>query len=95
MSLCKIGDNSYAIQCSFLVNSTANECMFALISDTQGVENFTGVVNRSNFEGIVVEIPNVAEFGRIFAFTDENGTTVGVLQSICHIEDCHNTGKEL
>ena len=91
------GNNIYTIQCSFINNSDAFGCAYFLVSTS--LENITGIIERTNIKGVLIEIPIISCFYKVMAYDFEMDNTTDTLPIIGNINStitdetpCYVTG---
>ena len=75
-----IRGSNYFIQCSYITGSDARGCEYTLVSKVKGVENITGNIERTNSEGVMVEVRTASCYsGEVLAKDWERDNTTGIL----------------
>ena len=72
-------NGTYSIQCSYITGSDARGCVYILVSGVEGVGNITGTIERTNSEGLVIELHNASCYSEVLAYDWERDNTTGSL----------------
>ena len=72
-------NGTYSIQCSYITGSDAHGCVYILVSEVKGVKNIKGTIERTNSEGLAIELHNASYYGEVLAYDWERDNTTGSL----------------
>ena len=84
VSICQATATNYSIQCIYLNGSGVDGCGFTLVGR---MGNRTGYIERSNSEGIIIDLTDISLYSEILAST--NGTdAITISKDIGSVEMC-------
>jgi len=84
VSICQVTATNYSIQCIYLNGSGVDGCGFTLVGR---MGNRTGYIERSNSEGIIIDLTDISLYSEILAST--NGTdAITISKDIGSVEMC-------
>ncbi len=69
-------NTTYSIQCIYISGTDARGCVLILV---RGVANITDIINRTSYEGVRIEVPNIGNYSEVLAFDLESDNTTGTL----------------
>ena len=77
VTVCRREETIYSIQCSYINGSNAKGCICVFVNMVVG--NITGIIERTNSEGDLVNISNIGYHKEVLAYDWECNNTTGNL----------------